>query len=58
MSEPLVFFHTDNLYGAVSGMERFETSILGKIFKGHSKAGVLTGVLTACSHPVRKQVHV
>lgn len=31
---------------------------MGKIFKGHSKAGVLTGVLMVHSHPVRKQVHV
>jgi len=31
------------LYGAVSGLEWFETPLMGKTFKGHSKAGVLTG---------------
>lgn len=55
MSESLVFFHTDTcmvLSLAWNGL----TPILG--VKGHSKAGVLTGVLMARSHPVRKQVHV
>lgn len=58
MSEPLGIFYTDAWYGAVSALEWFETPIMGEIFKGHSKAGVLIGVLMVHSHPARKQVHV